>query len=170
MIFVYIQIFWTNIFVCQNIWWIFLEQIYLDILSWSFFPEQYILRFIRPISIVTNIFRYSFVQTNHICPTLNQMGFYLVLPLFICFLNGSLLRKQELSFCVRVLISLKYFWHSLLKKLNASFLDGFWTLNFKFTSIFTLAWSVSVTFPLWRMPWKFVSWYSPISSSYILTT
>ena len=66
----YIQIFWTNIFIRNNIRRFFLGQIYSDIHSWSFYHAKYIWIFIRPICMVTNIFGYSFVQKIDICPTL----------------------------------------------------------------------------------------------------
>ena len=71
LIFEYIWIFWTNIFIRKNICWFFLGQIYSDIHSWSFYHAEYIRIFIRSISMVTNIFGYSFVQKNVICPTHN---------------------------------------------------------------------------------------------------
>ena len=86
-IFKYIRIFWTNIFIRKNICWFFLDQINLDIYSWYFYHAEYIRIFIRPISMVTNIFGYSFVQKNYICPTLPAP--FLVLPqimLSLCFL------------------------------------------------------------------------------------
>ena len=68
----YIQIFWTNIFICKNIRWFFVGWIYSDIHSWSFYHAKYILIFICPISMVTNIFGYSFVQKKKdIHPTLS---------------------------------------------------------------------------------------------------
>ena len=50
----------------------FLGQIYLDIHSWYFDHAKYIRIFIRPISIVTNIFWYLFVQKKDICLTLSK--------------------------------------------------------------------------------------------------
>ena len=70
LIFESIRIFWTNIFICKNIHWFFMGQIYSDIHSWYFYHAEYIWIFICPISMVANIFGYSFVQTNYICPTL----------------------------------------------------------------------------------------------------
>ena len=49
---------------------IFLGRIYLDIHLWSFYHAEYIRIFICPISIVTNIFGYSFIQQKDIRPTL----------------------------------------------------------------------------------------------------
>ena len=69
LIFKCIRIFWTNLLICQHIRWFFLGWIYLDIHSWSFYHAEYIRIFNRPISIVTNIFRYSFVQKKDIRPT-----------------------------------------------------------------------------------------------------
>ena len=70
LIFKYIRIFWTNIFIRKNNCWFFLEQIYSDIHSWSLYHAKYIWIFICPISMVTNIYRYSFVQKIDICLTL----------------------------------------------------------------------------------------------------
>ena len=39
-IFEYIHIFWTNKFIRKNIWWFFLDWIFLDIQSWSFLSCQ----------------------------------------------------------------------------------------------------------------------------------
>ena len=69
-IFEYILIFWTNIFIRKNIRWFFLDWIYLDIYSWSFYHAEYIWIFLCLISMATNMFGYSFVQKNDICPTL----------------------------------------------------------------------------------------------------
>ena len=70
LIFEYIRIFWTNVFIRKNIRWFFLGRIYSDIHSWYFYHAEYIRIFIRPISMVTNIFGYSFVQKFYIRPTL----------------------------------------------------------------------------------------------------
>ena len=70
LMFEYIQIFWMNIFIRKNIRKFFLGQIYSDIHSWYFYHAEYIRIFIRPISMVTNIFGYSFVQKFNIRPTL----------------------------------------------------------------------------------------------------
>ena len=74
LIFEYIRIFWTNIFIRKNIRWFFLGQIYSDIHSWYFYHAEYIQIFIRPISIVTNVFGYSFVQKFDIRPTLKRIS------------------------------------------------------------------------------------------------
>ena len=74
LIFEYIQIFWTNIFICQNFCSFFLGQIYLDIHSWYFYHAKYIRIIICPISMVMIIFGYSFVQKNDISPTLLYMS------------------------------------------------------------------------------------------------
>ena len=63
-------LFWTNIFISQNIRRYFVGEIYSYIYLWSFYPAEYIQILIHWISMVTNIFRYSFVQKNYICPTL----------------------------------------------------------------------------------------------------
>ena len=62
LIFEYISKIWKNIFLCKNICWFFLGQIYSDINLWSFYHTQYIWIFLRAIIMVTNIFRYSFIQ------------------------------------------------------------------------------------------------------------
>ena len=49
---------------------IFPGPIYLDIHFWSFCHAEYNRIFIRPILMLTNMFRYSFVQKVDICPTL----------------------------------------------------------------------------------------------------
>ena len=69
-IFEYIQIFWMKIFIRKIIHRFFLGQSYLDIYLWSFYHAEYIWIFIRPISMVTNIFRQSFVKKKDIRPTL----------------------------------------------------------------------------------------------------
>ena len=69
-IFKYIRIFWMNIFIHKNIRLFFLNQIYSDIHSWSFYHAKYIGIFICLISMVTNISGYSFIQKNYIRPTL----------------------------------------------------------------------------------------------------
>ena len=69
-IFEHICIFWTNIFICKNICWFFIDWIYSNFISWPFYHAKYIRIFIRQISMVTNIFGYSFVQKNDIHPTL----------------------------------------------------------------------------------------------------
>ena len=56
LIFEYIRIFWTNIFICKTIHWFFLGWIYLDIHLWCFYYAEYILILICPISMLTNIF------------------------------------------------------------------------------------------------------------------
>ena len=72
LIFEYIRIFWTNIFIRKNIRWFFVGRIYSDIHSWYFYHAEYIRIFIHPISMVTNIFGYSFVQKIDIRPTLGH--------------------------------------------------------------------------------------------------
>ena len=69
-IFENIWIFWTNIFICQNICRFFLGQNNSEIHSLSFYPVENIRIFIRWISMITNIFGYSFVQNNDIRPKL----------------------------------------------------------------------------------------------------
>ena len=59
-----------NIFICQNISRFLLGRINLDIHLWYFDLAEYIRIFICPLSMVTNIIRYLFVQINDICPTL----------------------------------------------------------------------------------------------------
>ena len=54
-IFKYIPIFWTNIFIRENICWFFLDWIILDFHWWSFYHAKYILIFIRPISMVREL-------------------------------------------------------------------------------------------------------------------
>ena len=70
LIFEYIRIVWTNIIICKNICWFFLGRIYSNIQSWFFYHAKYIRISICPISMVTKIFGYSFVQKQDICPTL----------------------------------------------------------------------------------------------------
>ena len=52
---------WMNKFICQNIGWFFLWTIKWDIYSQSIFPDEYIWIFIRPVSMVTNIFKFSHI-------------------------------------------------------------------------------------------------------------
>ena len=97
MIFEYIRIFWTNIFICKNICWFFHWRIYLDIHLWYFYHAEYIRKFIRPISMVTNIFGYSFVQKFDIRPTL--LCLYLCLsPFHVIFFRVNIFRYSFVIF------------------------------------------------------------------------
>ena len=82
LMFEYIRIFWMNIFIRKNIRWFFLGRIYSDIHLWSFYHAEYIRIFIRPISMVTNIFWCSFVQKIYIRPTLLECYSAKVVKLF----------------------------------------------------------------------------------------
>ena len=91
LIFEYIIIFWTNIFICKDICWFFLWRIYSDIHSWCFHHATYIWIFICPISMVTNIFRYSFVQKRILVPHCFQSkGFF--------YFSGSVFSTIRVSF------------------------------------------------------------------------
>ena len=70
LIFEYIRIFWMNILIPKNICWHFLGRIYSDIHLWYFSHAEYIWLLICPIYMVTDIFRYPFVQKKDIRPTL----------------------------------------------------------------------------------------------------
>ena len=58
LIFEYIQIFWTNIFICKKILTFLIGQIYLDIHLWFSYHAKYIRIFIGPIYMVTNRHRH----------------------------------------------------------------------------------------------------------------
>ena len=53
---------------------IFVDPIYSDIYLLSFYQAEYIRILICPISMVTSIFGYSFIQKHDICPTLDCNG------------------------------------------------------------------------------------------------
>ena len=72
LIFKYIQTFWTNIFILQNIHVFFCGKFIWIFVCDSFYYAKYIRTFIRPLSMVTVIFGYSFVQKKDICPTLDH--------------------------------------------------------------------------------------------------
>ena len=55
-IFEHIRIFWTNIFIYKSNRWFLLDQINLDIYSWSFYHAVYIRIFIHEVYMVMNIF------------------------------------------------------------------------------------------------------------------
>ena len=106
-IFKYIPIFWTNIFIRKNIRWFFPDRIILDFHCWSFYHAEYILIFICPISMVMNIFEYSFVPKNDIRPTLVHLSICLFVDVFICSLvHLSIYPFVHLSICPFVHLSL----------------------------------------------------------------
>ena len=54
----------TNIFIHPNIHKLYPRRIYLDIHLWSIYDDEYILIFIRPISMIANVFEFSLFPKN----------------------------------------------------------------------------------------------------------
>ena len=112
-----VDLMWES---CLEPCWFFHGRIYSDIQLWYFYRAKYIRILICPISMVTNIFGYSFVQKFDIRPSPIQRATLYSTNLFLCNLSCSNNQTTVPPFFNKIYISgdlmfqaTPCLWHSL---------------------------------------------------------